>query len=302
MLAHYFSLFTTFATFVLILAGASVTSTGSGLAVPDWPLSFGQFFPPMVGGVFFEHGHRMVAGTVAILSALLAILLWIKEGKKWLCWLGTISFSVVILQALLGGLTVLYRLPQWISVSHAVLAQTFFCLTTVIAFFTFPNQKTIEWKDGKMDPSTWMQNPSLQLYKKFSFFSVPTVIMIFIQLIIGALYRHTGRTLFLQLHILSSIVITLAVATIFIKIWKKFKNDKTLLISVKVLASLVFIQLLLGMTIVLPKIIEKPILVWPLLVTIKTTHVALGALILATSLIISLRTVVENRRMVNCES
>src|ERR1041385_3830082 len=80
---HRFALVTAGCTFLLLLAGALVTSTGSSLAVPDWPLSFGKFFPQMTGGVLFEHGHRMVAGTVAALTAGLAIALQRLEARVW---------------------------------------------------------------------------------------------------------------------------------------------------------------------------------------------------------------------------
>src|SRR3989338_8683449 len=131
-----FSILTAVCTFFLLIAGALVTSTGSGLAVPDWPRSFGTFFPPMEGGILFEHGHRMAAGTVAIMTFTLMIWLWKSEPRRWLCWLGTSAAAAVLLQALLGGLTVLMKLPPQVSIAHAVLAQTFFCITVTLAFFT----------------------------------------------------------------------------------------------------------------------------------------------------------------------
>src|SRR5438093_4090965 len=130
---HLFACLTGFGTFFLIIAGGLVTSTGSGLAVPDWPLSFGMLFPPMVGGVFYEHGHRMVAGTVATLMLVLAVWLAMREPRPWVRALGFAALGAVILQALLGGMTVLLLLPPAISISHACLAQTFFCLVVTIA-------------------------------------------------------------------------------------------------------------------------------------------------------------------------
>src|SRR3954467_9030863 len=99
---NLFAIFVSVSTLLLIVAGAMVTSTGSGLAVPDWPLSFGQFFPPMEGGVLFEHGHRMIAGLVAILTAILCGWLWTREPRQWLCRLGSVALATVFLQALLG--------------------------------------------------------------------------------------------------------------------------------------------------------------------------------------------------------
>src|SRR5438477_8167502 len=106
-------------TLFLIFAGAMVTSTGSGLAVPDWPLSYGKLFPPMVGGIFYEHGHRMVAATVGLLTVIQAIWLQRRSRKRALRILGWAAVGAVIAQGLLGGLTVLFLLPPAISIAHA---------------------------------------------------------------------------------------------------------------------------------------------------------------------------------------
>src|SRR5581483_8372122 len=96
-------------------------------------------FPPMIGGIFYEHGHRMIAGTVAVLTILLAIVLWRVEGRKWVRLLGLVALGCVLLQATLGGLTVIYLLPPAISVAHACLAQIFFCITLVLSAATSPS-------------------------------------------------------------------------------------------------------------------------------------------------------------------
>ena len=118
------------ATVLLILAGSLVTSTGSGLAVPDWPLSYGTLFPPMVGGVLYEHGHRMVAAFVAALTALLAVWIGIADVRRWVRLVGFAALGAVIAQALLGGITVLLFLPTPVSMLHALLAQSFLLLVT----------------------------------------------------------------------------------------------------------------------------------------------------------------------------
>src|SRR5260221_2958411 len=104
---HRFAMVTAGATLVLIFVGALVTSTGSGLAVPDWPLSFGQVFPPMVGGVFFEHGHRLVAATVGLLTMVLAAWFHRAESRAWVRRTALAAALAVVAQGLLGGLTVL---------------------------------------------------------------------------------------------------------------------------------------------------------------------------------------------------
>src|SRR5436190_5654719 len=128
-------------TAVLIFAGGLVTSTGSGLSVPDWPNTYGWFmwaFPvsKMVGGIFYEHLHRLVASTVGFLIVILAIWLARAEPRRWVRRLGFLALAAVITQGILGGITVLWYLPDAISISHAGLAQLVFCLTITIALVT----------------------------------------------------------------------------------------------------------------------------------------------------------------------
>src|SRR5213594_4862908 len=131
---HYYATFVAFATFLLIIAGALVTSNDAGLSVPDWPTSFGSFrMPRMVGGVKYEHGHRMIAGTVGLLNVLLAVWLWKTDERKWVRRLGGIAVLAVVAQAVLGGITVLFYLPAPVSVGHACLAQLFFSITVSLA-------------------------------------------------------------------------------------------------------------------------------------------------------------------------
>lgn len=180
---HRFAVFTSFCTLLLIVAGGMVTSTGSGLAVPDWPLSYGQVMPPMVGGIFYEHGHRMIASFVGFLTVILAFWLWRKDPRRWMRILGFIALTAVIIQGILGGLTVLYLLPTAISVSHAALAQSFFCLTALIALLT----------------SRWWFNTSPTLDEpttsRVLLAGILLVVTVFIQLLLGAVMRHTGSGL-----------------------------------------------------------------------------------------------------------
>ena len=146
-------------TVLLIAAGGMVTSTDSGLAVPDWPNTYGQFmfsFPleKMVGGIFYEHGHRMIASTVGFLTIMLAVWTWKAEPRRWMRWLGVTALGAVILQGLLGGITVLLLLPAPVSIGHAGLAQLFFCLTITLALFTSP------WMDERR--SRAVDDPTLR--------------------------------------------------------------------------------------------------------------------------------------------
>src|SRR5262249_45264105 len=162
-------------TLFLIFAGAMVTSTGSGLAVPDWPLSYGQLMPPMVGGIFYEHGHRMVAATVGFLTVLQAIWLQRRARRRILRILGWCGVGAVIAQGVLGGLTVLLLLPPAISIAHAGLAEIFLCLNFSIAFFAsrwYDDLAAMEKGDA---PIAW---------------TTALVGLVYAQILLGALMRH----------------------------------------------------------------------------------------------------------------
>lgn len=159
-----------------------VKSTDSGLAVPDWPLSYGMFFPPMVGGVFYEHGHRMVATSVGFFTLILAIWLGLKEQRRWVRSLGYFALGAVILQGVLGGITVLFFLPTPISVAHGILAQIFFVLTIIVAYSQSKERRKREYtrSDSK---------------DNFLKLILIWIALIFLQLILGAIMRHTGSGL-----------------------------------------------------------------------------------------------------------
>lgn len=165
------------ATLFLIFAGSLVTSTGSGLAVPDWPLSYGMVFPPMVGGVFYEHGHRLIAATVGFLTVCLAIWLFFKEPRRWMRRLGGFAILLVVMQGVLGGLTVLLQLPAAISVAHAITGQTFFCVTLFIAYGLSRERSLRE--SGADDRDQTFARVVLGL-----------TAAVYLQLVLGALMRH----------------------------------------------------------------------------------------------------------------
>ncbi len=179
-LLHAHALLTAGATAFLVFAGGMVTSTGSGLAVPDWPLSYGTLFPPMVGGVFYEHGHRMVAGAVALLTALLALMAWRWEPRRWVRRLALGALALVLLQAVLGGLTVIYLLPVGISVAHAGVANLFFCLTVTLAVVTSPR--------FRRPPAPAAAGATGGVW-------VALAALVYAQILLGALMRHTGAGL-----------------------------------------------------------------------------------------------------------
>src|SRR5580658_5289261 len=171
---HQYALVTTGCTFVLLLAGALVTSTGSSLAVPDWPLSFGTLFPHMTGGVLFEHGHRLVAGTVSCLMLGLAVTVQRVEERSGVKRLAWGAMGAILLQAVLGGVTVLLHLPTQVSVAHAGLAQIFFCLIVTLTLVTSKN-----WvEDGNRKVKSTAGSPRAA--------ALTTTVIIYFQIIIGA--------------------------------------------------------------------------------------------------------------------
>jgi cytochrome c oxidase assembly protein subunit 15 len=177
-------------TALLIFAGGLVTSTGSGLSVPDWPNTYGWFmfsFPleKMVGGIFYEHGHRLIASTVGFLIVVLAAWLWRVERRRWVRALGFLALGAVILQGVLGGITVLWYLPDPISIAHASLAQLVFCLTVTIALVTSRG-----WIDGYVRGG--QRTPDDATLQRIALF---TTGLIYVQIIVGATMRHTGAGL-----------------------------------------------------------------------------------------------------------
>ncbi len=228
---YYFSIFLVGCVALLILAGGLVTSHEAGLAVPDWPLSYGQLMPPMVGNIFWEHGHRMIAGAVGILTLMMAVWTQIQEKRVWFRKLAWTAFAAVVLQALLGGLTVLLLLPPAVSIFHACLAQTFFCLTVWMAYglspaFSIP----VLTEDG--------------LKKRMRRLAVMTTGFIYIQLILGAIVRHTHQ--WVPAHVTMAILVLIHLVLTVNLVLSNVHSDPLLRRTALILAVFTVIQPLLG--------------------------------------------------------
>jgi len=275
---HRYATFIAICTFLLIIAGALVTGNDAGLSVPDWPTSFGSFrMPRMVGGVKFEHGHRMIAGVVGILMIILVLALWIKDSRRWVKWIGAAAVLAVLAQAALGGITVLFHLPVAISTSHATLAQVFFCLAASLAFFTRAGWR---WDEPKLEDAS---TPSLQ------HLTVATTGIMLVQLVLGAAYRHSGMGI--APHVVGACVVTMLVAWVVTRIQMKFLQQPALLRPALLLGALVMLQLSLGIGAYIVKMAGRnapqPL---PPVVNMTTAHVAVGALVLVTSLYLTYQT------------
>jgi cytochrome c oxidase assembly protein subunit 15 len=289
---HRFATLVAAATVVLILAGSLVTSHDAGLSVPDWPTSYGWnmfTFPPSmwVANIFYEHGHRLIASTVGFLTIILAAWLWLAEPRRWLRWLGVAALVAVIAQGILGGITVLFFLPDAVSTAHAALAEIFFCMTVAIALFTSPG-----WVAGHR---TAVDDARLRQL------ATATTLLVYAQILIGATMRHTGAGLAIPdfplmfghvvpdrwspaiavhfAHRVGAVVVTGAILTVFGYVRARNAARRELARPASLLAALVAVQFTLGALTVLS--LRNP---W-----INSVHVVGGALVLTTSLVVTLR-------------
>jgi cytochrome c oxidase assembly protein subunit 15 len=273
---HGFTLFTAAATFLLIIAGALVTSNDAGLSVPDWPLSYGQLMPPMIGGIFYEHGHRMIASFVGMLTIVLAAWLWRVEQRGWVKKLGLAALAAVVAQGVLGGLTVIFLLPTAVSVGHASLAQLFFSTVVILALVTSPG-----WRRGFPGPPAAVDgSPSLRTL------CVAANGAIFGQLVLGAAFRHKGFGI--VPHLIGAAVVAVLVVWVLARVVSSCAGEARLFRRALTLNALVMLQLVLGSSAYWIRLLtaEYPQPLLPM-VALTVAHVALGALILAASIVLT---------------
>ncbi len=276
---HVFATFVAFTTFLLIIAGALVTSNDAGLAVPDWPTSFGSFaMPRMVGGVLYEHGHRMIAGTTGILTIGLAVWTWVVERRAWMKKLALGALATIVAQAVLGGLTVLHFLPPAISTAHAVVGQTFFCIAVAIALFT--GRQFIE-----QEPRTAVdrRRPRLITLTQWS------VAVLYIQLVLGGMFRHKGMSW--EPHVINAVAVAVILSWTAVRTISYYSEIEALRRPAIILLYLLIVQLALGFMAFLTKVVwgqnavqPRPAMVWS-----TVSHVAVGALLLATAVVLAIQ-------------
>jgi cytochrome c oxidase assembly protein subunit 15 len=267
------------ATFPLLFIGGLVTGKGAGLAVPDWPTTFGynMFLYPwskMVGNIFYEHSHRLVASFVGLLTIALALGLWLRESRVWLRRLGFAALGLVILQGVLGGLRVVL-LEQTLAIFHAATAQLFFALTVCLAVFT---------------SADWNRNTDEKIVNdggRLRRLCAVTTILIYAQIIFGALLRHTGERV--DAHITFAALVTLHVIFIIIRVMREHSAVPLLARPALALFGLTVAQLALGTL----SYVAKFTTLWRLsadpIVLLTTTHLAVGALMLGIAVTLTLR-------------
>lgn len=285
---HRFAVFLAGATFLLIILGALVTSNDAGLSVPDWPTSFGSLYkiPPMVGGVKFEHGHRMFAEFIGLLTIIMAVWTQKVEQRRWVRQLAWAALGTVVLQGVLGGITVLRFLPWTISTAHATLGQTFLCIAIVMAAVT-----------GR----TWLRNEAPFVEHRESpstpLLATAAAGCVLVQLILGAAFRHSGMKLLP--HVIGACVVTAVLCWTIVRVLTRYGSVPQLRRPAEALLTLLLIQLGLGFAAYLTRVQWGHDAVQPAssMVISTVSHVAGGALVLGTTVILAVRT----RRMISAQ-
>ncbi len=277
---HRFATVLAWCVLILIVAGALVTSNDAGLAVPDWPTSFGSFYkiPPMVGGVKYEHGHRMIAQFIGFLTIILAIWTQRVEKRAWMRKLGWAALGLVILQGILGGLTVLNLLPWYISTGHALLAQSFFALTLLFSLFT--SKKWIEAEERGLIAHETFNLRAL---------SILSVAVIYVQLFLGAAFRHGGMH-FLP-HIIGAVFVTGILLWTSIKALTAYGSIPEIKKPAIGILSMLLVQLALGFGAYLTRVEWGRDAVQPELSMVITTvaHVTVGAVLMGKAFVLAVQ-------------
>ncbi len=277
---HRFAIFTACVTLLLIVAGALVTSNDAGLSVPDWPTTFGSFYkmPHMVGGVKYEHGHRMVAEFVGLLTIVLAVWTWRVEKRRWLRILALAALGTVIIQGILGGLTVLFYLPAPISSAHAAVAQTFFCIAVSIAVFTGRR-----WIEEQPRTEFDTRRPTLFTLTLLSIF------VLYVQLLLGAMFRHHGMSWWP--HVVHAGVVAIVLSWTAIRAISVYSEIDDVKRTAVLMLGLMVAQLCLGFMAFITRVMWGKDAAQPELPMVIATvvHVAVGALLLATTVVLAIQ-------------
>lgn len=272
---HRYAIFLAICTFLLLIAGALVTSNDAALSVPDWPLSYGSLAPPMVGGIRYEHTHRVIAALVGLLTIVFAVLLWRRDQRRWVRRLGLAAVGAVIAQGLLGGLTVRLYLHYGIPVAHACLAQIFFGTIISLAIFTS------KW---------WMSDPpQLEDHGSPSIHSLATLTsaVIFLQVVLGAGFRH--RDIPIWPHAVGAVVVLGVVTWTAVALKKRFASSAEMSRIRVLMHAILGTQLLLGVAAWWARTAAdaqpQPM---ALFVATTVTHTVVGALLFALSIVVAL--------------
>src|SRR6267378_1807259 len=269
---HKFAVFVVCWTILLFVAGALVTSRDAALSVPSWP---GPIMPPMVGGGFYEHSHRMIAGALGIFTVILAILVWRKQERPWLTWFSAIAVAGVVVQAILGGQVVIRLLHYWLPVIHACFAQIVFAAVLSIAAFTS------KWWVSERSHLEDSGSPSIH------FLAILNAAVIYLQVILGAGFRH--KEIPIWPHMAGALVVLAVVIWTAVALRKRFAQSQELSRARILLHAIFGTQFFLGLAAYWSRRTTadapQPM---PVMVTLTVIHTVVGALLFAFSVLIVL--------------
>jgi cytochrome c oxidase assembly protein subunit 15 len=265
-------------TVLLFIAGALVTSNNAALSVPDWPKSFGTWFPSLrqlAGGAFFEHSHRVIAGGLGIFTLALAILIWAKDNRRWLRWFGVIAVAGVVVQAILGGEVVRQLLHYWLPVMHACFAQIVFAAVLSIAVFTS------RWWVSEHTQLEDVGSPSIHTL------AILNAAVIFFQVVLGAGFRHQDIPVWP--HIAGAFIVLAMVIWTAVVLRKRFGASREMSRARILLHAVFGTQFVLGFGAYWSRLTTadapQPM---PVMVALTVTHTVVGALLFALSVVVVL--------------
>jgi cytochrome c oxidase assembly protein subunit 15 len=270
-MAHRLALATLAATAVLIVLGGLVTNTGAALAVPDWPSTFGHnmfLFPwsRMVGGVFYEHSHRLAGALVGLLTVTLAAALWREGGRLRL--LGLVAVAVVLTQGVLGGLRVVL-LQDTLAIIHGSLAPAFFALLAALSMLTSPRGRVAA---ASLDPA-------------LKGLTVVTAALVYVQIVFGALLAHAGP---LDLHLAGAVLVFAFVPIVTVRLRRT--TDAVAAPIATLLLVLLGVQLVLGVGLLLARFSSVPVFAGQVAaVLLPVVHRLAGSLVLAAAVVLAVR-------------
>lgn len=268
---HKYALFLVLYAAILLTAGALVTSEDAALAVPDWPLSYGTLNPPMIGGIAFEHSHRLIAAGLGFLCIILAFLLWRYDERPYMKYLGFAALLGVVVQGILGGLAVLKLLHYWLPVMHACTAEIVFAILVAIAVCTS------RWYMQSLPQYVDRGSPSIHSIVTFNAF------VIFLQVLVGAGFRH--KYISLKPHVFGAPIVLLVVVYTALILGRRFPEVPAIARVRKLLHSIVGLQILLGLVALWARInsADDPQPLPPVVIT-TVVHTVVGAILFATSI------------------
>jgi heme a synthase len=272
---HRFAVFVVCWAILLLIAGALVTSNEAALSVPDWPLSYGTLTPPMVGGIRYEHSHRVIAAVLGLLSIVLAVWVWAKDERRWLRWFSVIAVAGIAAQGVLGGEVVRQLLHYWLPVAHACFAQIVFAALLSIAVFTS------RWWISDQPQLEDTGSPSIHSL------AIANAVVIYLQVILGAGFRH--KEIPVWPHMVGALIVLGMVIWLAAVLRRRFEKSAAISKTRILLHAILGTQLLLGLGAYWSRLTTadapQPM---PLMVTLTVLHTVVGAILFGVSILIVL--------------